>query len=87
MERHWARVLAQCSRLRADVATPPGSVRPSFGVQDSEEGEMNLWATLGISPVVGLGAALTGLLLAGLFALRRAHAQAPQRGLRLDEPD
>ena len=87
MERHWARVLAQCSPLSADVATPPGSARPSFGVQGSEEGEMNLWATLGITPVVGLGAALTGLLLAGLIALRRVHAKAPQRGLNLGEPD
>jgi hypothetical protein len=30
----------------------------------------DLWRTLGVSPLAGLGAVIAGLVIAGLFALR-----------------
>ena len=37
---------------------------------------MNLWSTLGIGPAAGVGAALSGLVCAGAFALWRLRRKA-----------
>jgi hypothetical protein len=48
----------------------------------------DLWQMLGVSPVVGIGAAVAGLVVAALFALRiarRTRAGARRGGLSLSD--
>jgi hypothetical protein len=43
---------------------------------EKKEDAMNIWSTLGIGPVTGVGALLTGLVCAGAFALLRLRRKA-----------
>jgi len=49
---------------------------------------IDLWQMLGVSPVVGIGGAVAGLVVAALFALRisrRNRAGARRVGLSLND--
>lgn len=44
---------------------------------------MDLWVTLGISPVAGIGAAFAGLVCAAAFALRRLRRKGRSKAFDL----